>query len=859
MTVVTDAATDPEAMRSRLAEVSRRAEILAALNEARTQDELAGAVCRELCDAYDAEAAFVVVTRQSAGPRPEAICTLGLDEDAPARLARDRLCAGVLRSGHLRSERGEDLLGLGLRAVALVAADVSEGERVLVGIGTRRPMPEPCDPTLLEAVTRSTGHALERIWLAAELEHRAAREAALARAARALNAQLRPDKVLQTLCAEVAAALGADQAAVYSGEAVDLFMAVAGHGLPPAFLGYRPPEGGLVRSVLASGKPRVYNDYQGSGAKPTSTAFFDRIQAAAAVPMRRGGEVDGALVIGYEHEHWISREDVDLLRAFAELAVAACRNADQLVAAERAATLDSLTGCLNHASMQERVREEISRAERLGDPLTLVMLDLHAFKAVNETFGHLAGDTVLRTVGELLRNAVRRHDIVGRFGGDEFGLLLVDTREGEARQAVERIAMEIAAAPLPGDATVGVHVGIAAWQPGEQATRLIERADSAMRAAKRESRAIATASPAPAVAAPAATGKREGPDRRMRKLALAASIGSRLSRLIEPVAIAEAALEELRAALVCDACAVLRVEDGHAVAVASDPAPFAARPQDEGAVGACVREHRPVLVTDARRDPRYAGLAGDGAVSELAVPLYTGSDLYGAIDLRSSTRAAFDEEDADLVRTAADYLGAALRTAGLYAQLEASYMGAAEALAAALEAKDNYTADHARSIADLAVEVGRRLGLDDGERRDLRYGAIFHDIGKIAIPDAILNKPGPLTDEEYEIVKRHPLTGDQILAPIPFLANARRIVRHDHERWDGGGYPDGLAGEEIPLGARIVFVVDAYHAMVSDRPYRKGLGETAARAELLAHAGTQFDPRVVDALIECLEDGWRAD
>jgi HD-GYP domain-containing protein (c-di-GMP phosphodiesterase class II) len=234
--------------------------------------------------------------------------------------------------------------------------------------------------------------------------------------------------------------------------------------------------------------------------------------------------------------------------------------------------------------------------------------------------------------------------------------------------------------------------------------------------------------------------------------------------------------------------------------------------------------------------------------------VHAGAVLWGAIELRSTAVDAFDAEDARVVETVADYVGAALRTALLYTELEASYMGAAEALAAALEAKDDYTADHARSIADLAVEVGRRLGLREGELRDLRYGAIFHDIGKIAIPDAILNKPGPLTDEEFAVVKRHPEVGEQILAPIPFLREARRIVRHDHERWDGGGYPDGLRGEEIPIGARIVLVVDAWHAMVSDRPYRAGLEPEQARAELVRHAGSQFDPEVVHAMLSCLDD-----
>ena len=136
--------------------------------------------------------------------------------------------------------------------------------------------------------------------------------------------------------------------------------------------------------------------------------------------------------------------------------------------------------------------------------------------------------------------------------------------------------------------------------------------------------------------------------------------------------------------------------------------------------------------------------------------------------------------------------------------------------------------------------------------RDRRYGAIFHDIGKIAIPDAILNKAGALTAAEFEQIKAHPIVGEQILAPVPFLADVRRIVRHDHERWDGTGYPDGLRGPQIPLGARIVLVVDAYHAMISDRPYREAMPEAEACDELRAHAGSQFDPAVVDALLAVL-------
>jgi HD-GYP domain-containing protein (c-di-GMP phosphodiesterase class II) len=244
--------------------------------------------------------------------------------------------------------------------------------------------------------------------------------------------------------------------------------------------------------------------------------------------------------------------------------------------------------------------------------------------------------------------------------------------------------------------------------------------------------------------------------------------------------------------------------------------------------------------------------------SELCAPVWVGDELWGAINVEEIEPGAFDEDDARLLQTVADQLGSALRSALLYEQLDRAYLGTAEALAAALEAKDSYTAQHAHSIVKWAEAVGRRLGLQSRELRDLRYGAVFHDIGKIAIPEAILNKQGPLDDREREIMERHTLVGEQILAPVEFLKGVRPIVRHEHERWDGNGYPDGLRGEEIPLGARIVLVCDAYHAMTSDRPYRASMSEADARAELRAGAGTQFDPRVVDNFLAVLDAGIEA-
>ncbi len=191
----------------------------------------------------------------------------------------------------------------------------------------------------------------------------------------------------------------------------------------------------------------------------------------------------------------------------------------------------------------------------------------------------------------------------------------------------------------------------------------------------------------------------------------------------------------------------------------------------------------------------------------------------------------------------------AIEGAEHYEGLERTFVSTVAALANALEANDEYTSSHARWITDVSLLVGNELRLDRDAMKRLELGALFHDIGKIGIPSQILQKPGPLTDEEFAIVKEHPELGERILAPIDRLADVRPIVRACHERWDGLGYPDGRVGEEIPIEARIVLVCDAFHAMTTDRPYRSRLAADEAIRRLAEASGTQFDPTVVEAFV----------
>lgn len=186
--------------------------------------------------------------------------------------------------------------------------------------------------------------------------------------------------------------------------------------------------------------------------------------------------------------------------------------------------------------------------------------------------------------------------------------------------------------------------------------------------------------------------------------------------------------------------------------------------------------------------------------------------------------------------------------------LSGAYRGTALLLSEVLSSTDEYTGSHSRSVVVLAHQVGEALGLDEAQLRDLEFGALLHDVGKIAVPNEIINKPGRLTDEEMEVMRTHTIGGEGMLNRIGgVLEQAGVVVRTHHERYDGTGYPDGLAGEEIPIGARIIAACDAFNAMTTDRPYRKAMPVEAAVAELKNESGKQFDPQVVETLIALIE------
>ena len=345
---------------------------------------------------------------------------------------------------------------------------------------------------------------------------------------------------------------------------------------------------------------------------------------------------------------------------------------------------DALTGSLlTLRAFRAQLDLDVRRAQRYRRPLSIALLDVDGFRAVNSDAGYGAGDELLTAVAAAIDRTTRAHDLACRTGGDEFAILLAETPAADARVAVERLLLELE------DVKCGQVRGVSA------------------------------------------------------------SVG------------------------VADLTAAVTPEG---------------------------------LLAAAREGLEDARAAGGGRVAECPGVLAAVPGADGQTDVVS-------------------------------------------ALVSALSERDRYTGDHSESVVDVAGRVAEALAVARAEIERIRTAALLHDIGKVGVPDQILHKPGPLDDREWELMREHPAIGERILRAIPGMGQVAKIVRHEHERWDGSGYPDGLAGTEIPLGSRIILACDAYHAMTSDRPYRAAMSHAEAVAELGAGAGTQFDPEVCQALV----------
>ena len=240
--------------------------------------------------------------------------------------------------------------------------------------------------------------------------------------------------------------------------------------------------------------------------------------------------------------------------------------------------------------------------------------------------------------------------------------------------------------------------------------------------------------------------------------------------------------------------------------------------------------------------------------ARVAVPICRDGEVWGSLTAGAPQDRRFADGDLELLSEVARLAATAVVHAEQRTRVLPSARRRIVSLIQAIDARDGYTASHSETVVALSVALGRRLGLREVDLLELELAALFHDVGKIAIPDAILNKPGPLDPDEQVVMRQHVQHGARTLARVPGLQAVATIVRCHHERWDGTGYPGGLAGGRIPIASRVVSVCDAYDAMTSDRPYRKALARARALEEVQACAGSQFDPAVVTVLAAVLRE-----
>jgi putative nucleotidyltransferase with HDIG domain len=276
----------------------------------------------------------------------------------------------------------------------------------------------------------------------------------------------------------------------------------------------------------------------------------------------------------------------------------------------------------------------------------------------------------------------------------------------------------------------------------------------------------------------------------------------------------------------------------------------------EGIIGNCFLQRLPISVVDARKDPRtkYSNMVKrEKLAGLLAVPIIQRGKPIGVITLYTSKPRDFSQDEIDLLSTFASQASIAIENAQLYANMKEQYLSMVMALAAAIEAKDSYTHGHSTKVMEYAVKIALEMGLNDEEVETIRYAGLLHDIGKIGVKDVILSKKELLTCEEVAELHRHPEYGANIMERVELLKDIAPLTLYHHEKFDGTGYPLGLAGNQIPLGARILAVADTYDAMIADRPYRDAFPFAFVKKEMKKVAGTQLDPEIVKIFFEILK------
>ncbi len=516
---------------------------------------------------------------------------------------------------------------------------------------------------------------------------------------------------------------------------------------------------------------------------------------------------------------------------------------DQLAAQ---ATTDVMTGLANHRAFQEELARQIARVQRSNAPLALLLLDVDKFKQYNDSFGHLAGDEVLKGVGGLLLAAVREGDFPARYGGEEFAVVLPEANLETALQVAERIRASVEACTFP-NRVVTVSIGVTQYSLAEATDTLIQRADVALYEAK--------------------------------------AAGRNCVRLFAPMLTSEAGTTDSgdKEAAGDDNASVMGLiscggDDLFATSTNTTMNAFTSEGGDAGGY----ESERGALADGETHETTVR----EGTPAAMAAESHADlDDAAGAIETRAETAqeamqaaldAALDAAGGDLSLAPPDAQPFPSPFLFTYGGLEGLLQEpGARILSELLTVLDRCSAaqwGHAERVARYALRLGNELAVYYEERRatrpllprltpgditSLAFGALLHDIGKIGIPEGVFSKSGTLTEGEWRQIRRHPLSGAKLIADLPLLARGIPVVRCHHERWDGMGYPQGLAGTAIPLPARIFAVCDALDVMTTPKPYRPAASFAAARDKIARGAGSHFDPDVVAAFLQVSEADWQ--
>jgi len=599
---------------------------------------------------------------------------------------------------------------------------------------------------LLRVLASEASIAIENARLFQEERTKARHLALLNTISRDAIATLNPDEMLTKITEQLELGLPYDHIGIgvldYSTREVVI---QAEAGKRRGVLGQRIPLGsGLVGHVARNGQTAIYHatHFPDTSLKP----LIADTATAIALPVFYAEQLHGILYFETSAAIEFSEEELLLLRTLADLIAGALHNALTFQKAQEQAITDGLTGVKTHRFFMEALSAEWKRSTRAGRAFALVLMDLDRFKFVNDFYGHLEGDLVLQRVGQILETNCRRSDVVARYGGDEFVILMPETNMEHARQLASKLRGWVASDPLLREKNISASFGIACYPlHGSSPQELIQVADASMYLSKHQGgNAVSTADHFDPNEA-----------KKWKRDVLEAYLGVTLKRLFS---------------------------------------------------------------------------TGPDAFEEIYARLKQFTESLAATEITSQNGAPGEGSQS----------------------LPQAVLDTVTSLAFAIDAKDHYTQGHSQKVSAYAALIAEGLNMSDTEVEEIRLGGILHDIGKVAIPENILNKSGPLNPEEWEIMKSHVIYGAKILEPLEPLARVRVMVQHHHEFFDGSGYPHALSGENIPLGARIVAVADAYDTITSDRTYKKGRSSAEALTELERCANAQFDGKIVELFVRTM-------